>query len=153
MQTMESMGDVVYSPRLRLPTTGETDGSCQPIQLSMDFIQTVFGYQRDIIDIQHKQELQASKERNPVIIENRELRLTKQRKMEIIHEMKMKLITAKEKLNANEIKLRELKQLSGVLVDCTRPSCPRRIPHDVIFKCIKEVKLYDSANPSETHPL
>ena len=110
--------------------------------LSMELIDSAYGYQREIIQLRQEQEMAVAK-KNSMDKQNEILRQQKLKNTERIRLLEIEKELIKSRLDAKKTQICELKGLSSDLVH--NPMNNRPIPNGVLLKCKQLIDAEDQA--------
>ena len=110
--------------------------------LSMELIDSAYGYQREIIQLRQEQEMAVAK-KNSMDKQNEILRQQKLKNTERIRLLEIEKEHIKTRLDAKKTQICELKEISSDLVH--NPMRGRPIPNGVLLKCNQLIDSEDHA--------
>ena len=112
-----------------------------PCFISMKLVESAFEYQREIMELKHKQAMK-SKMLEIQKKRNESLKKRKEETTQYIQDLESRLKDAKSRKERTQTRTNELKKLESILVHYGMRNKP--IPRDIMLRCKQEIKMADS---------
>ena len=117
--------------------------TCNPV-ISRELVDAAFGYQKEILELRHKNAVHPKIQREKTLVEQENISLKKRRSSSagLIQELEVKVSNAQARNQADQNRLKELMELAFSLL---RPTSMvnQPIPQDIMLQCRQVIDAAD----------
>jgi hypothetical protein len=115
--------------------------------ISKELVDAVFAYQKEILELRHKNAMhpKIQREKSSVELHNISLKQKRLRSMELIQELEVRVANAQAQNQADQTRLKELTELAFSLTrPCSLLGQNQPIPEDIILQCKQVIEAADA---------